>query len=258
MSIMFGSARMGENGKTTGGKPGDQTGKEVSSQPMYTHSLGWYILRPKIISVANKLAEGMRVAIANENIGYNQNERLGVIKNGVNSKVKTNADCSSLTRACCIYAGFDPGNFTTDTAVRILEATGKFEKRIAYVSQAKTPVYDGDILVTKTKGHIGIIISGSSRFKFTYGGVNYEPVFDYIYYAEHQNDVKNAFGTDPIKLFNHFIAYGMREGRQACKDFNVAIYKSRYSDLQNVFKDNLPLYYKHFCEFGKSEGRRGV
>ena len=35
MSLMVGSARIDENGKISGGKPGDQTGNEVSTQPYY-------------------------------------------------------------------------------------------------------------------------------------------------------------------------------------------------------------------------------
>lgn len=161
MAIMVGSARIGENGKITGGKDGDQTGKEVSMQTFYVSSKGWYIMRPKNAAIAEKIAEAMIIACNNDNIGYNQNERLDVIKNGVNSKVKINADCSSLVRACCMYAGFDPQNFTTANEVTALKNTGLFEDKIAYTS--KTPIYNGDILVTKTKGHTVVVCSGSPR-----------------------------------------------------------------------------------------------
>lgn len=170
MSIVFGSARMGENGKTTGGKAGDQKqtatndfSGEVSMQSFYVHSKGWYIIRAKDVSVANKLAEAMKIACNNANIGYDQNERLGIVKNGVASKTKTEADCSSTVRACCIYAGFDPGNFTTGNEATALAKTGKFEAKVKYVSDVKTPLYTGDILVTCTKGHTGIIVEGNSR-----------------------------------------------------------------------------------------------
>ncbi len=170
MSIIFGSARIGENGKTTGGKAGDQKqttsndfAGEVSMQNFYVHSKGWYIVRAKDVSVANKLAEAMKTACNNANIGYDQNERLGIVKNGVSSTVKTEADCSSAVRACCIYAGFDPGNFTTGNEITALANTGKFENKVKYISDAKTPLYTGDILVTCTKGHTGIIVEGNSR-----------------------------------------------------------------------------------------------
>lgn len=132
-------------------------------QPMYTHRKGWYILRPKKVSHADAIADGGTRAANNPNIGYSQSDRLGVVKHGISTKVKTNADCSSLVRQAVREAtGKDPGNFTTANEARVLAATGLFTK-IAYVNQSKTPVYNGDILVTKTKGHTVIVVSGNPR-----------------------------------------------------------------------------------------------
>ena len=167
MSIKVGSARIDENGNVSGGNAGDQTGKEVSTQDYYMHSKGWYLLRPKSAEDANKLAFAMQGACANDNIGYDQNERLGIItqikKYGSMAKiaVKTEADCGTLVRGCCIEAGFDPGNFTTVNEADSLEKSGKFEKRVAVTSS--TTLYNGDVLVTKTKGHTVIVVSGNPR-----------------------------------------------------------------------------------------------
>lgn len=37
MSLIVGSARLDENGNVSGGAAGDQTGREVSTQPYYMH-----------------------------------------------------------------------------------------------------------------------------------------------------------------------------------------------------------------------------
>ena len=133
-------------------------------QPFYVHSKGWYILRPKSAALAAKMAERMVTACNNKNIGYDQGNRLGVIIYGIDTKVKTECDCSSLTRQVVKEAsGKDPGNFTTANAVAVLGATGLFMNKISYVYQAKTPIYNGDILVTKTKGHIVVVVSGNPR-----------------------------------------------------------------------------------------------
>ena len=177
MAIMVSSARSDERGRYSGGKPGDQRQKsktndtrgEVSMQPMYTHRRGWYILRPKKVSHADAIADGGTRAANNPNIGYSQSDRLGVVKHGISTKVKTNADCSSLVRQAVKEAtGKDPGNFTTANEARVLAATGLFTK-ITYVNQSKTPVYNGDILVTKTKGHTVIVVSGNPRPRATVG-----------------------------------------------------------------------------------------
>ena len=89
----------------------------------------------------------------------------------------------------------------------------------------------------------------------TYDGLDYAPVFDFDYYVGKYEDLRNAFGNDKKALFNHFINYGMKEGRQATPDFNVKIYKDNYADLQNAFMNDLPAYYRHYCVWGKNEGR---
>ena len=55
--VIVGSARVDERGTYRGGKAGDQTGKEVSTQVFYMHKKGWYLLRPKKVSVANGIAK---------------------------------------------------------------------------------------------------------------------------------------------------------------------------------------------------------
>lgn len=170
MSIVIGSARSDENGKYKNGKAGDQKQKsstndtkgEVSLQAMYTHSKGWYVIRPKDINLASALANAMKTACNNIHIGYDQNNRQGIMKYGVETTTDTECDCSSLVR-CCIkhVSGIDVGNFTTADEKSVLEKSGMFEKAFAYTS--KTPVYNGDVLVTKTKGHTVIVVSGNPR-----------------------------------------------------------------------------------------------
>lgn len=167
MAIRVGSARIDENGNLSGGKAGDQTGKEVSTQAYYLHSKGWYLLRPKSTGDADKLASSMLAACGNDNIGYDQGSRLDIIsklqKYGSMAKIaeKTEADCGTLVRGCCIEVGFDPGNFTTANEAEVLARTGRFEGKVVVTSS--TVLYNGDVLVTKTKGHTVIVTDGNPR-----------------------------------------------------------------------------------------------
>lgn len=166
-NLKVGSARIDENGNATGGKTGDQTGKEVSTQDYYVHSKGWYLLRPKSVEIANAIANAMLSACNNDNIGYDQSNRNGVITQlkayGSLAKiaVATESDCSSLVRACCIEAGIEVGDFTTANEATVLGATGMFESKVAVT--ASTTLYNGDILVTKTQGHTVAVVSGNPR-----------------------------------------------------------------------------------------------
>lgn len=162
MVILIGHASIDERGKINGGKVGDQTKKEVCTRSYYLHQKGWYLLRPKNITHANAIAEAMLRACNNDNIGYDQSNRLGILKYGTNSSVKTECDCSSLVRQCVKEGtGIDAGNFNTSTEKKMLLATGLFENAIAVTST--TVMYNGDILVTKTKGHTVIVVSGNPR-----------------------------------------------------------------------------------------------
>lgn len=158
--LMFGSARHDERGRLTGGVAGDQTGQEVMEQAGYVHKYGWDILRPKNRAFALRLAGAMITACKNKNIGYDQNQRSGIIKYGVDSKTPTEADCGTTVRACCIKAGMDPGEFYTGNERKVLLASGVFDY-IPFTGLDSLRV--GDVLVTKKKGHTVIVTRGRTR-----------------------------------------------------------------------------------------------
>ena len=176
MAIILGSARIDERGKISGGKAGDQkqtsstndTKGEVSMQPYYMHSKGWFGFRFKKAKHAQKMAEAMKQACNNKNIGYDQNDRLDIMtalkKYGTLEKIAepTECDCSLLIRACIYQAtGIDVGVFYTGNQATVLKNSGLFYEKFTVTSL--TLLYDGDILVTKTKGHTVAVVSGRPR-----------------------------------------------------------------------------------------------
>ena len=165
--IEVGSARIDERGNANWGKAGDQNSREVATEPYYKHRLGWYLLRPKEAAVARKIGLAMVEACLNNNIGYDQSERYGIInclkKYGRIAKINepTEADCSSLVRACCIQAGIQVGDFNTSSEVAVLEKTGAFQKAVIVTND--TRLFAGDVLVTRSKGHTVIVTEGYPR-----------------------------------------------------------------------------------------------
>lgn len=166
MAVTIGSARHDEYGKLAG-KAGDQlqTGSgndfkgEVSMQPFYVHKYGWYGLRFKKVEYRHKMAERMVKACNNAHLGYSQPGRLGVVEKGVETKVDTNCDCSSLIRECFKEAtGVDPGNFTTENEKSFLLATGLVEE----FKVSESVLMTGDILTSKKKGHTVAVVLGKS------------------------------------------------------------------------------------------------
>lgn len=184
-TVYIGEAVADENGKAKGGDPGNQNGRELRITKWYLNKKGWNVLRPKTFTDAYLIATNMRAACSNHNIGYDQGDRNSLYsvasKVGFDcAKIETpcEADCSSLVRVCCSYAGIKTRNFNTSSEVRILMATDNF-----YLMEdamcTKNPDYLrlGDILVTKTKGHTAVVLNDGNKifydepsedgFKFT-------------------------------------------------------------------------------------------
>lgn len=175
MAVKVGSARIDENGKTHGGKAGNQTGKEISRQVWYKHSKGWRVLRCKDADKAEKIARAMQSACDNANIGYDQYQRDTLYKLAKDvdfdpARVKTacETDCSALVRVCCAYAGIMVGNMRTTNEAKILLASGEFtELKGAKYTDQSAYLRRGDILVTRTQGHTVIVLSNGSKAETT-------------------------------------------------------------------------------------------
>ena len=169
--VRIGSARIDENGKISGGMPGDQTGKEVSIQPWYPHSKGWIVLREKDNFARLSIAAAMEAACANDYIGYNQSQNgtlYAIVKPlGYNpSLVKTpcSTDCAKLVRVCVLYAGINVPDFYTGNERSVLMSTGKFEMLNApKYTQSSDYLLRGDILVTASKGHTAVVLDDGPR-----------------------------------------------------------------------------------------------
>lgn len=171
MSVIIGSARIDSKGHAHGDEAGDQkqTGTpdfrgEVSMQEVgdnyFSHH---YIYRPKSAEHAIGFAKEMETACNNPNIGYDQWQRYGLVgKPDVNTKKKVEVDCSSLVREIITdVTGIDPGDLRTVDEPKMLDATGLFKERIKFTPG--TTLYTGDIFVTTTSGHTGIVVKGADR-----------------------------------------------------------------------------------------------
>lgn len=172
MAVLIGSARGDENGRAHGGRAGDQTGREVSTQNWYKHSKGWVVLRAKDPEKAAKIAQAMRAACDNPNIGYDQyqNQTLwNAVKDKGYDPAKADepceTDCARLVRVCCAHAGIVARDFYTATEVDRLMETGEFVKFTAskYTRQDDY-LGAGDILVTKTKGHTVVVLTNGDKY----------------------------------------------------------------------------------------------
>lgn len=170
-TVKIGSARIDENGKASGGRAGDQTGREVSTQAWYKHAKGWRVFRAKDPADAEKIAWNMQAACDSAYIGYDQGQRstlynvskpLGFNCKKVRTRCET--DCSALVRVCCAYAGIMLPDIRTTTEPSALLASGAFtELTGAKYTDQQDYLRRGDILCTRTQGHTVVVLSSGSK-----------------------------------------------------------------------------------------------
>lgn len=131
MSIKIGHASIDEHGKISGGKAGDSTGKEVCIRQWYSKPWQYY-LECTDAGIANTAATYMEQICNNQNVGYDQSERLTLYNQlkdhkNVSKLTPCECDCSSLVACCYIMAGLNISPSCTTRNLRsALLTTGKF------------------------------------------------------------------------------------------------------------------------------------
>ena len=173
MAVRIGHASIDENGKATGGKAGDQTGKEVKISSWYNGRWG-FVARAKDPTVAEAIAAAAEAGCNNPSIGYDQSGRNTLMTQAravdFNLSKITNVcecDCSSFVSVCVRAAlGYDfyTGNApTTRTLKKVLSATGAFEILTdnKYLTGDKH-LRRGDILDNPGKHTVMVLDNGSA------------------------------------------------------------------------------------------------
>jgi hypothetical protein len=78
------------------------------------------------------------------------------------------------------------------------------------------------------------------------------------HYLSQYSDLQAAFGTDYVAATNHWIRYGIAEGRRGTAGFDVQHYLNNNADLQAAFSTNYLAAQDHAYTSGRSEGRIGA
>ena len=116
----------------------------------------------------------------------------------------------------------------------------------------------------------GVLITPSTRYTTVSSGTPVTTLtkenFDYVRYANDYPDLKAAFGFNANALYQHYITYGIKEGRTAyasakvtvttsVADFDYVRYADDYADLKAAFGYDAKALYNHFITYGIKENR---
>lgn len=139
MKNLFAWASIGENGRATGGKKGDQTGKEVKVGEYYDFGQTC-VVRFTNVSMGRSAAKIAKIIASDNSVGYNQSERHTLFNACANlnwniEKVKKaikegkfpkcNTDCSAFVATCInlaygkkLVTCFATGNMISETVMK--------------------------------------------------------------------------------------------------------------------------------------------
>ena len=174
MSVRIGHASLNEHGKISGGKAGDQTGKEVCIRNWYKRD--WSVmLRPKNADLAEKSAKACEAGCQNNMIGYSQAnrnslhvcaQRVAYNLAKVNNYCET--DCSAFMTICAIAGGAKNLEYTTNapttsTMRKAFSKSGLYEVHTEsmYLTSDKH-LKRGDILVAEGKHTVMVLDNAES------------------------------------------------------------------------------------------------
>lgn len=96
-----------------------------------------------------------------------------------------------------------------------------------------------------------------SSLTLSVSAASLKDLFDADYYLEQYPDLQKVLGDNEEALYNHYIIFGLKEGRNASTLFDVNKYREMYPDLEAAFGDNWQAYAEHYVSLGINEERDG-
>lgn len=176
---------------------------------------------------------------------------------------------------------FDCSGFTSYVYRKVagIEIGSNTYSQIKYAGKeiSRAELQPGDLIFTNP-GHVGIYIGNNQMIHAPGAGKSVsigdvhkfwrarrvisenlaieDLLFDAKFYADKYPDLRQAFGYNEIQLYNHFITYGIDEGRFSSEIFDVKYYLANNQDLVQAFgATNYRAAYNHFRVYGMDEGR---
>ena len=164
MALLIGAACSNENTEITGGKAGDQTGREVRINTFYDGQVWQIIFRCKDKAKAKLIGQYMKDACLNDNIGYDTGKTryscwdLAIPLHSLKDIAKPcNTDCSQLMCICVNLAGIPLDKYLwTAIEESLLMSTGMFIKITDQNMLRGNGLQVGDILWRS--GHTAIVV----------------------------------------------------------------------------------------------------
>ncbi len=96
----------------------------------------------------------------------------------------------------------------------------------------------------------------SDEFPVYFPSEKFSPiVFDLSFYIKANPDLLAFYGYNYEAIINHWLLYGIYEGRLASTLFDSTYYLNSYSDLKSAYENDYKAVVDHWLNYGVHEGR---
>ncbi|MFP6889240.1 MAG: hypothetical protein VCF07_05715, partial [Nitrospinota bacterium] len=126
---------------------------------------------------------------------------------------------------------------------RIRGARARFDKKHAGKARA----------ARAAKARAGRVRAAAARFRGNPRAAR--DIIDPVFYLSKYPDLRRALGSDHVRATQHWLSFGIKEGRQSNRNFRVKAYLNGYPDLKRAFGTNYAAALNHWNSYGRRERR---
>ena len=101
----------------------------------------------------------------------------------------------------------------------------------------------------------GVAVSMLASSVMCTSAMGLQDLFNAKFYAQANKDVAKAYGDNEDALYEHYLNWGMAEGRQMNPTLDVVEYRRVYGDLNRDFGADWDAYVNHYFTLGHDEKR---
>ncbi len=142
------------------------------------------------------------------------------------------------------------------TGIEITEQTPPQLKRTSHTVSSLVSKYGSSYKIYRYGGTVPAAPDGSGSSTTSFGVKVTENMKNWIFNATYyRNEYSDLSSMTDTQLYDHFLTYGISEGRQGSILFDIKYYLNQHDDLKEAFGSNFEQAFKHFVDQGQREDR---
>lgn len=167
-------------------------------------------------------------------------------------------DCLNSTSAghVVLVTGLTYNTSGAVTGIEITEQTPPQLKRTNHTVSSLVSKYGASYKIYRYGGTVPAAPDGSGSNTTSFGVKVTENMKNWIFNATfYRNKYSDLTSMTDAQLYQHFLDYGLSEGRQGSALFNIKYYLNQNTELKEIYGSDYEQAFDHFVTFGQRENR---